>query len=76
MLKNSWTLAVSVAINISMKWCFVSVNAPGKLNLRTRLVVSKNICPTKNISGEVLLDVKLTTNQNQMNFWLLHKLVG
>jgi hypothetical protein len=28
MLKNSWTLAVSVAINISMKLCFVSVNGP------------------------------------------------
>jgi hypothetical protein len=28
MLKNSWTLAVSVAINISMKFCFVSVNDP------------------------------------------------
>jgi ABC-type uncharacterized transport system fused permease/ATPase subunit len=26
MLKNSWTLAVSVAINISIKLCFVSVN--------------------------------------------------
>jgi hypothetical protein len=28
MLKNSWTLAVSVATNISMKLCFVSVNGP------------------------------------------------
>jgi hypothetical protein len=28
MLKNSSTLAVSVAINISMKLCFVSVNGP------------------------------------------------
>jgi hypothetical protein len=28
MLKNSLTLAVSVAINISMKLCFVSVNGP------------------------------------------------
>jgi hypothetical protein len=28
MLKNSWTLAVSVAINISMKLCFVSVKRP------------------------------------------------
>jgi hypothetical protein len=28
MLKNSSTLAVSVAINISMKLCFVSVNSP------------------------------------------------
>jgi hypothetical protein len=28
MLKNSRTLAVSVAINISMKLCFVSVNGP------------------------------------------------
>jgi hypothetical protein len=28
MLKNRWTLAVSVAINISMKFCFVSVNGP------------------------------------------------
>jgi hypothetical protein len=28
MLKNSWTLAVSVAINISLKLCFVSVNGP------------------------------------------------
>jgi hypothetical protein len=28
MLKNSWTLAVSIAINISMKLCFVSVNGP------------------------------------------------
>jgi hypothetical protein len=28
MLKNSWTLAVSVAINISMKLCFVSLNGP------------------------------------------------
>jgi predicted TIM-barrel enzyme len=28
MLKNSWTLAVSVAVNISMKLCFVSVNGP------------------------------------------------
>jgi hypothetical protein len=27
-LKNSWTLAVSVAVNISMKLCFVSVNGP------------------------------------------------
>jgi hypothetical protein len=28
MLKNISTLAVSVAINISMKLCFVSVNGP------------------------------------------------
>jgi hypothetical protein len=28
MLQNSWTLAVSVAINISMELCFVSVNGP------------------------------------------------
>jgi hypothetical protein len=28
MLENSRTLAVSVAINISMKLCFVSVNDP------------------------------------------------
>jgi hypothetical protein len=28
MLKNSRTLAVSVAINISMKLCFISVNGP------------------------------------------------
>jgi hypothetical protein len=28
MLKNSLTLSVSVAINISMKLCFVSVNDP------------------------------------------------
>jgi hypothetical protein len=28
MLKNIWTLAVTVAINISMKLCFVSVNGP------------------------------------------------
>jgi hypothetical protein len=28
MLKNSRTLAVSVAMNISMKLCFVSVNGP------------------------------------------------
>jgi hypothetical protein len=28
MLKNSSTLAVSVAINISMILCFVSVNSP------------------------------------------------
>jgi hypothetical protein len=28
MLKNSSTLAVSVAINISMKMCLVSVNGP------------------------------------------------
>jgi hypothetical protein len=30
MLKNSLTLAVSVAINISMKLCFVSGNGPGE----------------------------------------------
>jgi hypothetical protein len=28
MLKKSWTLAVSVAINISMQLCFVSVHGP------------------------------------------------
>jgi hypothetical protein len=33
MLKNSGTLAVSVAINISMKLCFVSVNGPRELYL-------------------------------------------
>jgi hypothetical protein len=28
MLRKSWTLAVSVAINISMQLCFVSVHCP------------------------------------------------
>jgi hypothetical protein len=28
MFKKSWTLAVSVAINISMQLCFVSVHGP------------------------------------------------
>jgi hypothetical protein len=40
MLKNSLTLAVSVAINISMKLCFVSVNGPRELTLWMSLIFS------------------------------------
>ena len=38
MLKNSWTLAVSVPINLSINLGFVSVNGSGKLTLCMRYV--------------------------------------
>ena len=38
-LKNSSTLAVWIAINVSIKLGFVSVNSPGKLTLWSRYVV-------------------------------------
>jgi hypothetical protein len=48
MLKNSWTHAVSVAINISTKLCFVSVNGPRE----TYFVDGpRNICQTEGCSG-------------------------
>ena len=38
-LKNNWTLAVSVPVNLSVKLDFVSVSDPGKFTLWTRYVV-------------------------------------
>jgi hypothetical protein len=48
MLKNSSTLAVSVAINISMKLCFVSVNGPREFYLLDEPRIPRDVDTAQN----------------------------
>jgi hypothetical protein len=56
MLKNSWTHAVSVAINISMHLCFISVNGPREPYLLDEPRISDK-------------HVKHTKHKKHLKFW-------